>query len=75
MPTATICSNMFVTLAKSVATAKGLPYLPLVMVSHPVGGLAPEAVRAKADKVVDGVIRLLTEPGEKLVAEQKAGAK
>ena len=63
MPTATVCSSLFVVLARSVAAAKGLPSLPLVVVPHPLGGLDAAAVRAKADKAIDEIIRLLTEPG------------
>ena len=66
---------MFVVLARSVAAAKGLPYLPLVVVPHPLGGLGPDAVSAKADKAIDGIIRLLTEPREKLIAAQKLEGK
>ena len=66
---------MFVLLAKSVSAAKGLPSLPLVVGPHPLGGLAPEEVRAKADTAIDQVVQLLTEAREKLVAGQKAEAK
>jgi hypothetical protein len=53
-----------------VATAKGFPALPVVVIPHPLGGLGPDAVKAKADKAVDGIIRLLTEPREKLLADK-----
>jgi len=66
---------MFLVLARSVATAKGLPALPVVVVPHPLGGLGPDAVKAKADKAIDDIIRLLTEPREKLVAAQRAEVK
>lgn len=66
---------MFVSLAKAVSAAKGLPSFPLVVIPHPLGGIAPEEVRAKADKAVDAVIQLLTESREKLVAVQKGQAK
>ena len=66
---------MFVPLAKSVSTAKGLPSLPLVVVPHPLGGLAPEEVQAKADTAIDQVVQLLTEGCEKLVVSQKEEAK
>jgi len=62
---------MFVVLAKSVATTKELPSLPLVVIPHPLGGLKPEEVRAKANKVIDEVVRSLTESRERLMAAQK----
>jgi hypothetical protein len=37
-----------------------MPDLPLVIVPHPIGGLSPEEVKAKADGIIDNVIgRLL----------------
>ena len=70
---ATICSDQFVQLAKSVSAAKELPSLPLVIVPHPMGGITPEEVRAKADNAIDRVVQLLTESRNKLVAAQEAG--
>lgn len=66
---------MFLVLARSVAAAKGLPSLPLVIVPHPLGGLGAEAVKVKADKAIDDIIRLLTEPREKLMAAQRTGVR
>ena len=40
------------------------------MIPHPIGGLRPDEVRAKADKAIDGIVQLLTEyRDEKPVAE------
>jgi hypothetical protein len=33
-----------------------MPSLPLVIVSHPIGGLKPEEVTEKADGVVEDII-------------------
>ena len=33
--------------------------LPLVIVPHPIGGLSPEEVKAKADSIIDTVIARL----------------
>ena len=38
----------------------GMPDLPLVIVPHPVGGLSPEEVKAKADGIIDAVIARLS---------------
>jgi len=67
IPTVTICSDMFVRLAKILSASKGLSSLPLVVIPHPLGGITPQEVGGKADKAVDGVVRLLTESHEKLV--------
>ena len=60
MAAAAIVSDQFVTLARTVAKAKGLANLTLVVIPHPVGGLEPEKVREKADKSIDLVINAIT---------------
>jgi hypothetical protein len=55
-----IVSDQFVGLAKTVAKAKGLAALTLVVIPHPIGGLEPELVRNKAEKSIDLVISGLT---------------
>ena len=56
----TICSDRFEFLARYTAKSLGMPDLPLVIVPHPIGGLSPEEVKAKADGIIDNVIgRLL----------------
>jgi len=53
-------SDQFVGLAKTVAKAKGLAALTLVVIPHPIGGLEPELVRNKAEKSIELVISGLT---------------
>ena len=53
-------TDEFSLLAKAQVTAKGLPELPVVTVSHPIGGIPAAAVAAKADAIVDSVMRALT---------------
>lgn len=60
MAAAAIVSDQFVGLAKTVAKAKGLSVLTLVVIPHPIGGLEPEKVREKADKSIDLVVKALT---------------
>ena len=43
------------------AQALGMVALPIVTVSHPVGGLKPEAIQTKADTVVEMVIQAATQ--------------
>jgi len=37
-----------------------MPELPLVIVSHPIGGLKKEEVIAKADQIIEKIISSLT---------------
>jgi len=36
-----------------------MPRLPLVIISHPVGGLKSEEVREKADRIIEDLIMRL----------------
>ena len=65
MPTVTIVSDLFLDLAKSIASARGLPELKLAIIPHPLGGLPPEEVRAKAAKAINAIIGSLTLSGDK----------
>ena len=42
------------------AEQRGMPDLTHVSVPHPIGGLKPDAMRAKAAPTVDGIIAGLT---------------
>jgi hypothetical protein len=53
-------TDEFSLLAKAQITAQGLPGLPVVTVPHPIGGIPAAAVAAKADVIVDSVLRALT---------------
>ena len=57
--TAVICSTPFEKLGRAQAKVLGVPDLPLVMIQHPLGGLAIEDVRARADQATPAVIDLL----------------
>jgi hypothetical protein len=57
----TICTNRFETLARATATGLGIPNIPLVVVSHPIGGISAGEVIAKADSILDKVISRLIE--------------
>jgi hypothetical protein len=39
----------------------GIPNIPLVVVSHPIGGISAQEVIAKADSILDKVISRLIE--------------
>jgi len=53
-------TDEFIPLAKAQITAKGLPGLPVVTVPHPIGGIRAASVAAKAEAIVDAVLRGLT---------------
>lgn len=47
-------------LGEAAARSLGMPHLQLATVPHPIGGIDPKLVRAKADAIVDRVIAALT---------------
>jgi len=57
----TLCSDAFNSLAKTIATSRGMPSLRLVVVPHPIAGIPADQVRAKAEKIIDEIIKNLTE--------------
>jgi len=60
IPTVTVCSDAFISLAKAIATGQGAPDLRMVVVPHPIAGLPPNKVRNKAESIVDLVVQHLT---------------
>ena len=56
----TICTDRFRSVAEVVSKSDGMPELPLVIVSHPIGGLKKEEVVAKADQIIEKIISSLT---------------
>ena len=62
----TICSSEFVALGRAEAEALGMPALPLAIIQHPLGGLAPEEVRQRAASVLSTVAQLCTAPQQQL---------
>ena len=59
--TAVICSTPFEKLGRTQAKVLGVPDLPIVMIEHPLGGIAIEAVRARAAQASPVVLSLLKE--------------
>lgn len=55
-----VCSHLFVRLGETERRALGMPELPMAITQHPIGGLKPPAVQAKADELLDRVIAGLT---------------
>jgi hypothetical protein len=59
LTTAVICSTPFEKLGRAQARIFGVPELPLVMISHPLGGIAMDNVRERAAQAIPVVLELL----------------
>ena len=68
-------TDAFASLAEAAAASLGMPNLQLAAVAHPIGGIEPKLVRAKAEAVVDRVIAALTrDPAPPVLARAPAAA-
>ncbi len=56
-----ICSDAFHATAQAMAEVQGAPGYRYLTTPHPVAGLTPEQVRARAEAVADEVARLLVQ--------------
>ena len=56
VPTVTICTHRFKVLGEVERRALGMPELPMAIAPHPLGGLKPDAVEAKAEALLEQVI-------------------
>ena len=61
IPTVLVATGELRLLADQTAADLGLANLRIVAVAHPIGGVAEEAILARADAVVDEVLGLLTD--------------
>jgi len=59
VPTATVVTEEFLTLALTEARSRGMADLPLIRVPHPVGTLAADSLRSLAERAVDSIIAQL----------------
>lgn len=59
-PAVSIASTEFASAAAVQAAALGLPEVPRVFVPHPIQDATDDEMRAKADAVVDAVVKALT---------------
>ena len=53
-------TDAFLSLARATSAKHGLPHLPVALVAHPLGGIPVDTARAKADAILDEVLRGLT---------------
>jgi len=59
VPTVTLCTEAFMDSAAAHARAYGRPEARVVAVQHPLAALTPEAVRQRAEAVVERIITQL----------------
>ena len=59
--TAVICSEVFLKLGQNQARVFGAPGLPLVIIPHPLGGIALDEVKGRAAVAVSQLVELIRE--------------
>ena len=59
VPSAVICSEPFLQLGRTQSRVLGVPDLPLIIIKHPLGGLALDAVKARADSALPQLLQVL----------------
>jgi hypothetical protein len=74
IPAVVLGTDAFIALARSASASLGRPQLPVATVEHPIGGIDPAVVRAKADGIVDEVLAALTKDPVALIAPVVAEA-
>ena len=68
-----IGTDAFTSLARAMSAAKDMPHLAHFTVEHPIGGLDPTIVRARADALVADVFAALTRDRAPAVATAASG--
>ena len=58
---AVVCSDTFMKLATAQAKVFGVPDLPLLQISHPLGGLSMDKVRERAAVALPQLLRMVKE--------------
>jgi hypothetical protein len=69
IPTVTVISTAFAPLAQVVSEGVGLPGLPILVVSHPVGDPDESVVKKRGADIAAECARVLTTPAGKLARE------
>ncbi len=59
MPTVVLCTTAFAAEARERARSLGMAAVPLVLIEHPIAGVAEEAIREKAGAVFPEVLGAL----------------
>jgi hypothetical protein len=58
---AVVCSDTFMKLGTAQAKVFGVPDLPLLQISHPLGGLSMDKVRERAAVALPQLLRMVKE--------------
>jgi hypothetical protein len=58
---AVVCSDSFMKLGTAQAKVFGVPDLPLLQISHPLGGLSMDKVRERAAIALPQLLKMLKE--------------
>lgn len=64
LTTAVICSGPFLKLGQAQSRVFGVPDLPLLQIPHPLGGLAIDQVKARAEHALPQFVKLLKEKAQ-----------
>ena len=59
--TAVVCSEAFLRLAQNQARVFGVPDLPLIIIPHPLGGIAMPEVVSRAQRALPQLLDILRE--------------
>src|SRR3990172_6899089 len=57
--TAVICSDAFLNLARTQARVFGVPDMPLIVIPHPLGGIAMVEVKSRAERALPQLLDLI----------------
>ena len=60
VPSATVCTDRFENTARAMARMWGDPDYPVIYTGHPIGGLDREAVKLRAEGLLDRVVSVIT---------------
>lgn len=59
IPTAAICTDLFVPNGQAIAHAHGAPDYPFLLVKHPISSATEDGLAREAKRVLPEVLRLL----------------
>ena len=71
IPSVLLCTDEFAPLARAESVAKGMGGLPLAVIPHPIADNRPNEVRAKAERIADEIVAILTRDANDLDAKYR----
>lgn len=57
-----VCTDAFERMGRATAAVAGLPNYPFALITHPIGRISPEELRARAEAALPQVLTLLAPP-------------